>query len=75
MINIQDLKEKQNQFGKLIAKVEGWDDKITTYGYIRHVNSQFITFEDSADPKLRFRVHSIESFEIENLRTRVNKFV
>jgi len=71
-INIQDLKDKQNQFGKLIAKVEGWDDKITTYGYIRHVNSEFITFEDSANPELSFRVHSIESFEIEEFK---NKFV
>ena len=61
-MTIQDLKEKQNLFGKLIAKVEGWDDKIITYGYIRYVNDNHIIFEDSADEKLKYRVHSVESF-------------
>ena len=67
-INIQDLRVKQNIFGKLIAKVEGWDDKITTYGYIRHINGNHIVFEDSAEETLRYRVHSIESFEIEEFK-------
>ena len=72
IIDLQELKDKQNQFGKLIAKVEGWDDQIITYGYIRSINCNFIMFEDSADPKVRFRVHSIESFELETFKPKKN---
>jgi hypothetical protein len=70
-MTIQDLKEKQNLFGKLVAKSKA-NMPITTYGYIREVNCTYITFEDSADPKLKYKVHSVVSFTPEEFK---NKFV
>jgi hypothetical protein len=67
-MEINDLRDRMNTFGKLVGKTKA-DEPIITYGYIRGVNGNHIVFEDSAEPELRYKVHNIESFEIEEFKT------
>ena len=71
-IDVQTLKDKQNQFGKLIARTM-YDEPITTYGYIRSINGKSIVFEDSGEECLVYRVKEIQSFELEEFKPKHNK--
>jgi ferredoxin-fold anticodon binding domain-containing protein len=62
-MTIQDLRDKQNLFGKLVAKSKA-NQPIITYGFIRYINDNHIIFEDSEDRELTYKVHSVESFGI-----------
>lgn len=66
-MTIQELKDKQNSFGKLVAKSKA-NMPIITYGYIRYINDNHVIFEDSEDRELTYKVHSVVSFELEEFK-------